>query len=248
MLGINAYRLTILCSHSPMCLCLVSSLTCKNNAGGVEMSFDSVTDYGRVFRPSFFTSAVELSRRMLYMLLGICLTMVGLVSIVLPFIPTTTTLLASSFFLSRSLPRLQNFVKELPIIGRHVKYLDGTRIMTTTAQSGICVYLWVNLLVTCASLYGVGLASYPIVSIHLFCCVLSTVFIQKFHAERTKISQAIAVECASASNTTSQESQVLASVDTISREIDAVFKSGPPTSGPQIPRGLPMHQPQSVVD
>ena len=208
------------------------------------MSFDSVTYSGRTFGPNFLASAIGLGVRMLSMLFGICLTMIGLVSIVLPFIPTTTTLLGSSFFLSRSLPRLQNFVKELPFIGRHIKYLDGTRIMTTTAQSGICVYLWVNLLVTCAFLYGIGLASYPIVSIHIFCCVLSTVFIQRFHAEGTKVSQAIAVECASVSNATSQESQVLESVDTISNEINAVSKSGPPKSGRRIPRGLPMHHPQ----
>ena len=200
------------------------------------MSIDRVTCYGHA-RQSIFVSAAQWSARAISMLLGIALTVVGLASLVLPFVPTTATLLASSFFLGRSLPRLQQCVKKLPIIGRFIKYLDGTRIMTTTAQFRICAYLWGNLLFTCATLYGIGLASYPIVSINVFCCVLSTIFIQKFQAERTKISQAIAGEGAISSNSTSQETQVLESVNAIASEINADL-----ACDPQIQRGLPMHR------
>lgn len=203
-----------------------------------SMAMGIVTCSGAV-RQSVLVSAVKWSAQAIYMLLGIGLTVVGLASMVLPFIPTTTTLLASSFFLGHSLPQLQNCLRRLPIIGRLIKYLDGTRIMTTTAQFGICAYLWGNLLVTCATLHGIGLASFQIVSINMLCCVLGTVFIQKFHAEGTKISQAIAVECANTSNSTSQESQVLDSVNAIASEINAA-----PDCDPPIQRGLPMHRSQ----
>lgn len=189
-----------------------------------------------------FLTAIEWSSRALYMLLGISLTVVGLASLVLPFIPTTTTLLASSYLLGRSLPQLQHCVRKLPIIGKLIKYLDGTRIMTTTAKFGICVYLWGNLLVTCVTLYGIGLASYPIVSINIFCCVLSTVFVQKFHVERSRVSQTIGEDRAIASHPTRRESQVLDSVNAISAEITAALDCGPETQP-----GLPMHHPQPLA-
>jgi uncharacterized membrane protein YbaN (DUF454 family) len=156
----------------------------------------------------------------LYMMLGSSLTLVGLVSLVIPFFPTTTAFLASSFFLSRSLPSLQNRIKALPLIGKFIKYLDGTRIMTTRAQLGICAYLWVNLFVTCACLYGLGLASYPIVSINIFCCVLSMLFIFKFHAEQAKVTKTTPEGHANTAISGSEENKLLVSVQGISKELE----------------------------
>ena len=183
------------------------------------MTSDSVACPGRAPRPAVLASMVAQSVQALYMLLGLSLTAVGLASIVLPVIPTTTTLLASSFFLGRSLPGLQNRINAIPIIGTFIKYLDGTRIMTTRAQFGICAYLWVNLFLTCTCLYGIGLANYPIVSINIFCCVLSMIFVAKFHAERTIVTKAIPVGRASKANPSSDEIQLLAIAQCMSKEI-----------------------------
>ena len=155
----------------------------------------------------------------LYVLLGTSLTAIGHVSIVLPLISTTSTFLASSFFLCRSFPSLQNGIQTLPFVGNFIKYLDGTRIMTIRAQFGICAYLWINLLVTCACLYGIGLASYPIVSINIFCCVLSMIFIVKTNAEQTNVTKASPVGHAKAANPSSKEVQLLSSAQQIPREI-----------------------------
>lgn len=125
----------------------------------------------------------------LFVTLGLSLTAVGLASIVLPLVPSTTTLLASSYFLTRSCPSLQHKLNQIPLLGTMLKYLDGTRVMSHAAQYGFTIYLWGNLVVTLAFLYGIGLANYPTVSINIFCCVLSTVFLLKLPAEPTKVSQ-----------------------------------------------------------
>jgi len=127
--------------------------------------------------------------RAVYLTLGVLLTIVGLAAILLPLVPSTTTLLASSYFLTRSWPRLQLRVNQLPLIGSLLKYLDGTRVMSPITRIGFTAYLWVNLIVTLACLHGIGLASYPIVSINIFCCALSTVFLFKSRAEPANVSQ-----------------------------------------------------------
>ena len=189
-----------------------------------------------------FLTAIEWSSRVLYMLLGISLTLVGLASLVLPFIPTTTTLLASSFFLIQSLPQLQNCLRKLPIVGRLIKYLDGTRVLTTTARSGILAYIWANFSISCASLYGIGLANSLIVGINIICCVLGTIFVQKFHVERKRVSQTIGEDRAIASHPTRRESQVLDSVNAISGELNAALDCGQQTQP-----GLPVHDPQPLA-
>lgn len=183
------------------------------------MSIDSSICSARTTRCTVLGAVVVESVRAICMLLGISLTVVGLASIVLPLFPTTAALLASSYLLSRSWPSLQSRVKTLPIIGMFIKYLDGTRIMTTNAKLIIYAYLWGNLFVTCACLYGIGLASHPIVTINIFCCVLSMVFVGKFKAEETKVTQVKSEECADQAASDLGEIHLLESVQGVSKEI-----------------------------
>ncbi len=120
--------------------------------------------------------------------LGILLTVIGLASILVPLVSPIATLLASSYFLTQSRPGLQFHLHRIPFLGGWLKYLDGTRIMSRKVQSRFAIYLWGNLVVTLACLYGIDRASYPIVSINIFCCLVSTAFLFKFRAEPVKIS------------------------------------------------------------
>jgi uncharacterized membrane protein YbaN (DUF454 family) len=184
------------------------------------MSLDSVACSELAARPSVPIAAIARLVRAVYILLGIGLAILGLASIVLPFISTITTLLASSFFLNRSLPQLQNLMKALPLIGKFIKYLDGTRIMTSRARFRIITYLWVNMLVSCASLYGIGLVSTPIVSINILCCVISTGFILTYPTQIKNVTKAKSVDTSIAANSELGEIPLLECVQSMTREIN----------------------------
>ncbi len=158
-------------------------------------------------------------RHYAYLALGVLLTCVGAIAVILPVIPVVSTLLASTFFLTRSSPELQYRINGLPLVGRFFKYLDGSREMTSSTRAGFAIYLWGNLIVTCACLYGIGLASYPIVSINVFCCLLSTVYLLKFRAVAEKITQAIPAKQCSATTPIDDESQALRDVEELRQEL-----------------------------
>ncbi len=144
-----------------------------------------------------------------YLSLGVLLTAVGAIAVFLPVVPVVSTLLASTFFLNRSIPELQYRINNLPLVGRFFRYLDGSRKMTSSTRAGFAIYLWGNLIVTCACLYGIGLASYLIVSINVFCCLMSTVYLLKFRAVAEKITQAIPAKQCSVATSNADECQAL---------------------------------------
>lgn len=176
----------------------------------------------RIRKPSLayrLTRISDSAVRCVYFAMGIVLTVVGVVAIALPIIPAVNTLLASTFFLNRSCPELQYWINNRPLVGRFFKYLDGTRPMTRATQVGFTVYLWGNLLISCACLYGIGLASYPIVTTNVLCCLLSTVFLLKFRAPAARVTKTFpAKQCAMAAKEDA-ESQTLAEIQGISQAL-----------------------------
>lgn len=134
-------------------------------------------------------TCVEACTKGLYFVLGVGLTILGLASLVVPIVPAIATLLASMFFLSRSAPNVQYWLHDRPLIGRYLKYLDGTRLMDARTKRNLVIANWCNLLASCVCLYVTGLASPLIVSTNVLCSVLSAVFLHKFQARPTNITK-----------------------------------------------------------
>ncbi len=144
-----------------------------------------------MFRVAVF---LETCTKALYLVLGVAFTILGIASVIVPIVPAIATLLASSFFLSRSVPNVQYWLHDRPLIGQYLKYIDGTRIMDSRTKCTLEIYIWGNLILSCVCLYVIGLASTLIVSTNILCCALSALFVQKIHARNSNISQASRAE------------------------------------------------------
>ena len=182
-----------------------------------RLSIDSSVRTHRASTAYRMARTTDTCVRYVYFLLGVTLTVLGLLAVIVPVIPAVSTLLAATFFLNRSQPELQYWLNNRPLIGTFFKYLDGSREMTRSTRTSFAIFLWGNVLISCVCLYGIGLASYSIVSVNIFCCLLSTVFLMKFRAIPAKVTKAIAVEECVVVPEMAPEARVLDEVTDMSR-------------------------------
>lgn len=87
--------------------------------------------------------------RLLYAFLGIVFLAIALIGIPVPGIPTTGPLLASMFFMTRSCPRLQQYVLRWRVLRPYLVYLDGKTPIPLAARISAIVLMWLTVIISC---------------------------------------------------------------------------------------------------
>ena len=87
-------------------------------------------------------------KRLLNGCLGLLMIAIALIGAVLPGIPTTGPLIAGSFFLAKSNPRLERKLVGLKIFAPYRHYLDGSAALPKRARIFALVAMWSSILVS----------------------------------------------------------------------------------------------------
>lgn len=87
--------------------------------------------------------------RYTYAILGIAFLAIALIGIPVPGIPTTGPLLASMFFMTRSCPRLQQYVLSWRVLRPYLVYLDGKAPIPLAARISAIVLMWLAVIISC---------------------------------------------------------------------------------------------------
>ena len=87
-------------------------------------------------------------RRYLYIIFGIICTLVGIIGIFLPLLPTTPLLLAAVFFFSHSSPALQRVITQNRFLNSYINpYINNVPIPMKIRLRTI-LFLWIALFVS----------------------------------------------------------------------------------------------------
>jgi len=89
------------------------------------------------------------TKRVLYCGLGILFIGIAIVGVALPGIPTTGPLIAASFFLTKTNPRLEKKLLGLKIFRRYRHYLDGSTAMPLRARLWALGWMWGSIATSC---------------------------------------------------------------------------------------------------
>lgn len=118
------------------------------------------------------------TRRMLYLLLGHMMVVLGTLGIVLPVMPTTVFFIAAAWFYARSSPRLQRWLLHNRVFGSYVRDFVEKRGISLSTKVSTIGLLWLTLGISQAFLES-GSWVRPIlgavgisVSVHLACLKL----------------------------------------------------------------------------
>lgn len=87
--------------------------------------------------------------RILHGGLGILSIVIATIGVALPGIPTTGPLIAASFFLAKSNPRLEKKLLGLKIFAIYMRYLDGSTPMPRRARVWALAWMWASILISC---------------------------------------------------------------------------------------------------
>ncbi len=88
------------------------------------------------------------AKRMLFLGLGILFLMLAIAGVLLPGVPTTGPLIAASFFLTKSCPRLEQRLIRNRFFARYMQYLDGRSVMTDQVRFKAIVAMWTSILIS----------------------------------------------------------------------------------------------------
>jgi uncharacterized membrane protein YbaN (DUF454 family) len=196
------------------------------------MSIDSPFQTSRASLSDRASAIAEACVQAAYLAVGVVLAVFGTVAIVLPFIPATTTLLAASVFLSRRYPRAFREPNAYRGLGHRRRagslytYLARATRLSRRSRIGFGIGMWLNLLVTCVCLHGIGLANYPIVSLNVFCCLLSTIYLLRSGAADAVVTQVIDVDRRNSLHSTTAEYHLLEDVQYLSNEATEALSEG----------------------
>jgi len=83
----------------------------------------------------------------IYFLLGIIFTLLAIIGIVLPLVPTTPFALLAVFFFSRSSPRFHLMLLKSPIIGRAILDWEVNQVIRPKAKISACLLLLASIIV-----------------------------------------------------------------------------------------------------
>jgi uncharacterized membrane protein YbaN (DUF454 family) len=86
--------------------------------------------------------------RYTYATLGVVFLAIALIGIPVPGIPTTGPLLASMFFMTRSCPRLQEYVLRWRVLRPYLVYLDGNAPIPGAARICAIAIMWLAILIS----------------------------------------------------------------------------------------------------
>lgn len=77
---------------------------------------------------------------------------IGFVGIFVPGLPTTGPLIAASFFLAKSHPRLERLLIHNPVFSKYSHYLDGSTAMPLRARYWALGWMWLSITISSVSL------------------------------------------------------------------------------------------------
>ena len=92
--------------------------------------------------------------RWVYLLLGWIFTILGLVGVFLPLLPTTPFVILAGFFFARSSPRLQQRLLDAPVFGKYLTQWNESHTIPRDAKYKASAMI---LLSIGASIYWVGI-------------------------------------------------------------------------------------------
>lgn len=82
------------------------------------------------------------AKRMLFLGLGILFLVLAIAGVLLPGVPTTGPLIAASFFLTKSCPKLEQRLVRNRFFASYLQYLDGQRVMSDQVRQKAIVAMW----------------------------------------------------------------------------------------------------------
>jgi len=100
--------------------------------------------------------AMQLLKRLVCAAIGLTFVTIGFLGIFVPGLPTTGPLIAASFFLAKSHPRLERLLIHNRVFSRYSHYLDGSTAMPLRARYWALGWMWLSITISSASLIVSG--------------------------------------------------------------------------------------------
>ncbi len=162
------------------------------------------------------------TKRVLYGGLGILFIGIAIVGVALPGIPTTGPLIAASFFLAKSNPRLEKRLLGLRIFRRYRHYLDGSTAMPIHARLWALGWMWGSIAMSCYFLSHAEHASYAMIGGTLVMGCIGTAVIMLYRRSTAAASTTQHPKPLPATRADQPEHELLIAVVAIQKSLDSI--------------------------
>lgn len=109
--------------------------------------------------------AMQVIKRLACAAFGVTFVTIGFIGIFIPGLPTTGPLIAASFFLAKSHPRLERLLIFNRVFSSYSHYLDGSTAMPARARYWALGWMWLSITASSASLILSGAGGTMMVAI-----------------------------------------------------------------------------------
>ena len=124
------------------------------------------------------------AKRMAFLSLGIVFLVLAIAGVLLPGVPTTGPLIAASFFLTKSCPKLEQRLIRNRFFASYMQYLDGERVMSDSVRLKAITAMWSSITVSWLMVTFMAGAAPLFLFGMLLGGLVGTVFIWKFRRSK----------------------------------------------------------------